>query len=158
MSVAMRAWKRARSSARSAIASVSAEARIDASGLRSSCDTSAAKRSVKRRWASRRPVSSSSARASSPISSRRAVPRNGAQPPAVMIDQRLGVVAELPQRADDRQRSDDGEHQRHGQRDHHDLEHAQPHVVQPLQDAEGRLRHQHDVRRPRRRVVTGQAP
>ena len=77
------------------------------------------------------------------------------QPPPVMIDQRLGVVAELPQRAHDRQRSDDGEHQRHGQRHHHDLEHAEPHVVQPLQDAEGRLRHQHDVRH---RAAGGDGP
>ena len=133
---------------RSAIASVSADARIDASGLRSSCDTSAAKRSVKRRCASSRPVSASRARASSPISSRRAVPRKARSAAAVMIDQRLGVVAQLPQRPDDGQRADDGEDQRHRERERRRPGTSQPHVVEPLQDAERRLRHQHDADDP----------
>jgi hypothetical protein len=60
----------------------------------------------------------------------------GPQAAAVMIDQRLGVVAELPERPDDGQRPDDGEGERRQQRDHHHLEHPQAHVVQPLQDAE----------------------
>ena len=72
----------------------------------------------------------------------------GAQAAAVVIDQRLGVVAELPQRADDGQRGDDGEGEGHGQRDHHHLEHPQPHVVQPLQDPERRLRDEHHVADP----------
>ena len=72
----------------------------------------------------------------------------GAQAAAVVIDQRLGVVAELPQRAHDGQRGDDGEGEGHRQRDHHHLEHPQPHVVQPLQDPERRLRDEHHVADP----------
>ena len=145
MSVPMRAWKRRRSSVRSAIASVSADARIDASGLRSSCDTSAAKRSVKRRCASSRAgqLLQRPRQLADLVAAGGAA--EGAQAASVVIDQRLGVVAELPQRAHDGHRADDGEGERDGQRDDHDLEHPQPHVVQPLQDPERRLRDEHDV-------------
>ena len=53
--------------------------------------------------------------------------------------------------------ANDRQHDGEDERDDHDLEHPEAHVVQPLQDAPGRLRDEHDAGRRRAAARTGRA-
>ena len=135
--------KRRRSSGVSTSARISVALRIEARGFFSSWPRSAANDSVKRAWSSSRRVSSSRARASSPISSRRREPRKRPSQAAPPVEDRAGLVAQPPERPDEGRRDEEAEDRGHPHRGQEHLEHAEPRLVEGAEEPCRRLRDLH---------------
>ena len=124
-----------RSAGSSTSAAISAAVRMEVRGLRSSCETSAAKDSRVFRCASSRRVSSWSARARSPIwSGRRDAPKASGQA-AAAVEDGLGLVAEAPQGTGDGGGDENREQHRDADGEEDDLEEAEALGVEVLEDA-----------------------